>query len=393
MKNKIIFILCSIFVFSFGVLFLSSNINDDVLTNEIKRDNKPRTTLSMNFETGSGTAVYQEATDKNWPTSGYTFNTELSKCENGSEISWDDTNKKVIISGVKNDKCYVYFNKEPIPASETLISKNEMINENGYRYEGQNPNNYVEFNDELWRIIGVFDVENSDTKKIESLVKLIRNESIGYLRFDTGGEWGSSVWTISDIKAILNGQYYNGENINYTYRNASNSQIASDPTVSITGKSINDTARAMIQSINWKLGGLIDDGFTAKFTAEQFYTAERGTAVYDDRLADWDGMISLMYASDYGYAVDESSCPRTITLYDYSETSACYEKNWLYTVESQMLLTPCASAADGIYDVNVNKVWVNSPVNPRQVRPTLYLKSSIEIVGGSGTETDPYRIS
>ena len=35
-----------------------------------------------------------------------------------------------------------------------------------YRYIGANPNNYVKFNDELWRIIGVFDVDNG-TGKIE----------------------------------------------------------------------------------------------------------------------------------------------------------------------------------------------------------------------------------
>ena len=33
----------------------------------------------------------------------------------------------------------------------------QVVNENGYRYEGKNQNNYIWFNNELWRIIGVFD--------------------------------------------------------------------------------------------------------------------------------------------------------------------------------------------------------------------------------------------
>ena len=33
-----------------------------------------------------------------------------------------------------------------------------------YRYIGANPNNYVKFNDELWRIIGVFDVDDETGK-------------------------------------------------------------------------------------------------------------------------------------------------------------------------------------------------------------------------------------
>ena len=43
----------------------------------------------------------------------------------------------------------------------SLVGKSQgtgkVINENGYRYEGKNPNNYIWFNNEYWRIIGVFD--------------------------------------------------------------------------------------------------------------------------------------------------------------------------------------------------------------------------------------------
>ena len=37
------------------------------------------------------------------------------------------------------------------------------------RYVGKSPNNYVSFNNELWRVIGVFDGQ----------VKIIRNEVYG----------------------------------------------------------------------------------------------------------------------------------------------------------------------------------------------------------------------
>ena len=47
-----------------------------------------------------------------------------------------------------------------------------------YRYIGANPNNYVKFNDELWRIIGVFDTDDG-TGKLEKRLKIIRNGSIG----------------------------------------------------------------------------------------------------------------------------------------------------------------------------------------------------------------------
>ena len=37
------------------------------------------------------------------------FNSELSKCENGGELSWDNEKKVVLMSGNVSDKCYVYF--------------------------------------------------------------------------------------------------------------------------------------------------------------------------------------------------------------------------------------------------------------------------------------------
>ena len=65
--------------------------------------------ISMNLEQTAGAGDYKTVTQSGWPTEGYKFNTELSRCENGSELSWDDTNKKVIVSGNLSDKCYVYF--------------------------------------------------------------------------------------------------------------------------------------------------------------------------------------------------------------------------------------------------------------------------------------------
>ena len=66
----------------------------------------------------------------------------------------------------------------------TKLSKTDNINfatddpDNNVRYIGSNPNNYVEFNNELWRIIGVFDGK----------IKIIRMNSIGSYSFDLIGD-------------------------------------------------------------------------------------------------------------------------------------------------------------------------------------------------------------
>ena len=63
------------------------------------------------------------------------------------------------------------------PKDTTLqIGNDKDITE--YRYRGANPKNYVKFNNETWRILGVFPTDDG-TGKIENRIKLIKDQSIG----------------------------------------------------------------------------------------------------------------------------------------------------------------------------------------------------------------------
>lgn len=276
-------------------------------------------------------------------------------------------------------------------AADTLIAKNEMVYENGYRYEGKNPNNYVRFNNELWRIIGVFEVETT-SGTTEQLVKLIRNESIGNIVWDTSGYNGSNNWANSDIKAILNGQYYNGEDISYSYRNPSNPNI-SNQTVSIAGVSINSAARSMIENTKWNIGGA--SGNTQ--TASAFYIEERETvgAKANPSVATWNGYIGLMYPSDYGYAVDSAICSRTTNLDDYNVTSSCETNNWLFNSDYQWTMTPFSWHSTIAVSVhNQGYVTTGYLTFGYGVRPALYLKSNTSIInnGNDGSIDHPYTL-
>ena len=77
--------------------------------------------LSMNLEQTAGAGDYKTVTQSKWPTEGYVFNSELSRCENGSMLSWDDTNKSVVVSGNISDKCYVYFDIYVVPTLTSYI--------------------------------------------------------------------------------------------------------------------------------------------------------------------------------------------------------------------------------------------------------------------------------
>ena len=111
--KKIAFLVFGIIIGSFSMFFYNylTNSNDsyeNVNNNEVIRYND---TISMMLETEAGSGNYEMTTANGWPTDGYVFNTILSKCENGGELSCDDTNKRVLMSGNVSDKCYVYFDK------------------------------------------------------------------------------------------------------------------------------------------------------------------------------------------------------------------------------------------------------------------------------------------
>ncbi len=110
MKNIIKVI--SLILIVFGVIYYIKRDDANILiSNPTKVSNN--STLSMMFETGYETGVYEIQNSSTWPTTGYRFNSELSSCSNGSEISWDSTNSKVVVNSRLSDMCFVYFDVIP----------------------------------------------------------------------------------------------------------------------------------------------------------------------------------------------------------------------------------------------------------------------------------------
>lgn len=114
----------SIIIIQFSIiltLVINTNKPKEIMNdNNTKIVKKNKDTISMMLETEAKSGNYEMATRDSWPTEGYIFNSTLSKCENGGELAWDDTNKKVLMSGNMSDKCYVYFDKEAPKISFTI---------------------------------------------------------------------------------------------------------------------------------------------------------------------------------------------------------------------------------------------------------------------------------
>ena len=316
-------------------------------------------------------------------------------CENATG-KWDYSSWKLLVNNIKNANIVCSLDFTTVnPADNylndkvtSLVGNGQVFNENGIRYEGMNPNNYVWFNNELWRIIGVFD-DTTHGVTGESLVKIIRDESLGGFARDSRN---SNNWATSSLMNLLNGAYLNqedGTNGNYCYGYSTSSKAHCD----YREKGISDDYRNMIETkVVWKLGGIPSNSNTA----ESFYTAERGTTVYGSNATVWPNSsgasypIGLMYMSDYGYAVPASSCARTTNLSSYNNAN-CTLNNWLYGEGIEWTLTHRSSSSYNAFYVNYyGRADSNRADHGYGVRPVLYLKSSAWVISGDGSEANPY---
>ena len=259
---------------------------------------------------------------------------------------------------------------------ESLLASNlETMNnddpDGNVRYMGSNPNNYVWFNNELWRIIGVFDVASTYNGPTEKRLKLIRNESIGNKAW---ADAGRSDWGQASLQIFLNGDYYN---------------------------SLSDKSKTLIGDTYWNLGGTASYNSSSNGLASHWYEYERGTIVYSGNSIYWVGKIGLMYPSDYGYATsggtttNRASCLST-ALFNWYNYSDCKNNDYLYNSSLvQVTITQYSSNSFYVFCLlmfgGINYSDMNN--SGLSASPVLYLKSTVNITGGTGTSTDPYTLS
>ena len=142
-KKKILTIILIILFIGFVAERINTNKSDVYEEQNKISIKKNKNMLSMNLEQTAGAGDYKTVTQSSWPTEGYEFNTELSRCEKGSELNWDDTKKAVIMQGNVSDKCYVYFDLIPsMTLAEYVISQYTGVQgENGIYYHNSSLEN------------------------------------------------------------------------------------------------------------------------------------------------------------------------------------------------------------------------------------------------------------
>ena len=304
---------------------------------------------------------------------------------------------------LKSDEMKVAINYPSITNTISSLDKTENgleqddATEKNLRYVGASPENYLKFNDETWRIVGVFNnittIDELGNEKKESLVKIVRNDSLGNYSWDSSGSdknsgFGVNEWSQADLMTELNTDYINPNPTSSTtlwFNGSNNSKNGTyEYKNNIKSDSIDKVAKVRWNTSRAEYGA----------SALNSYNQERSTTPINTpkdnvpRNNTWDGKIALIYPSDYGYASTDTACrdnmsSKTNNVYN------CKNENWLFNSAYQWTLSPISGYADYVFQVYSGGLVVVSCANrANDVRPALFLKSDVVIAGGTGESVE-----
>ena len=236
------------------------------------------------------------------------------------------------------------------------------LGEYGIRYQGTDPNNYVEFNNETWRIIGIVDGKVKLVRDKIDLMPLNDQDKDG--KYDQGIDIND--WSNSTLKARLNGTYYD-------------SLINKD----------------MIDTTIWHLRGYNMIDYIDKY---EMYGIERGTEPLEGIILHntptIEQNIGLMYPSDYGFAAKHTdTCLSTTDLLEYQP---CKATNWLTSEQFVWTLNSNSSFEYRVFVIYPDGFvcdydYVNLTIG---VRPALYLRTDVKVIGdGDGSMRNRYQLA
>ena len=261
-------------------------------------------------------------------------------------------------------------------------------------YRGQDPDNYIMFNDELWRIIA---------KETDGTYKIIRNDVLANRAFDEKNHRST------ENNSYCTGTYYGCgvyAAVSGIFSSPSGSQsgtVTEDSSIKIYlnedyyVNNINSTAKGQMTSHTFNIGaverlnqsGAEADSIEKNIAGEKKYT--------------WTGNVGLANVSDILRASINPLCTSATTSYD--DFGACNSNYLLDKGEASGLYYWTINATSdesggyshgvwrgyaGSSDAAVSRTYAykSSPYAPR---PVVFLKSSTTL-SGSGTSEDPFTI-
>ena len=186
-----------------------------------------------------------------------------------------------------------------------------------YYYTGKNPNNYIKYNDELWRIMSY---------ESDGTVKIIRNESIGTYSWDVKNK---NNWGKSSLNDYLNSLYY---------------------------KEINDKDKKIIKFHKWELTN--NNG-----TYETYY-----------------GKIGLINLYEYTRISSKEECNNVDYLIGNQKLCSNYNYIGSKINDNNSIWT-MGKIDKTVFNISYNYLSNNETKEELDVYPTLYLKKNIKLTG------------
>ena len=263
-----------------------------------------------------------------------------------------------------------------------------------YIYRGQDPDNYITFNNETWRII---------SKEADGTYKIIRNDVLSKRAFDAENHRSTDNNSYCTNPRFGCGVY---AAVSGTFSSPSGSQsgtVTEDSSIKIYlnedyyTNNINETAKGQMTSHSFNIGavenlnqsGAEEDSIEKNIAGEKMYQ--------------WTGNVGLANVSDILRASTNPLCTSATT--SYNGTNVC-NSNYLLDKGSASSLyywtINAYSRESGGYSsfawrgyasssyAGVN--YSNAYYSNRAPRPVVFLKSDTTL-SGSGTESDPFVLS
>ena len=328
-----------------------------------------------------------------------------------SNIEWNNINRMISIKNGVNDGGSASLTKTTNTTGMLLSSVITggvgtsgdgvitNITDNGtqqYRYQGNNPNNYVSFNNQLWRIIGYvpvcvevtpitedttingtsFKQGEAQCTKWENRVKIIKADPIGAYVYNESryGAANNIVWIGSSIQELLNSCYLGKKDVcsKYCYAHSTTQGVCN---YSQNGINENDSYGNMIEGVYYNMG--MSNGYSSSSVV---YANEVKKQVSEK------SMTGLMYASDFGYAISGY----TGNL-GYSSANSQMVNNWLFGQSYEWTMT-AFSSSNPVVVINTGGLTGSNAFYGYAVRPVLYLQSNVNKLSGDGSIASPYTL-
>lgn len=315
--------------------------------------------------------------------------------------SYSSSSTNLIDLGSKEDyapvRTYVYNEdkEEPVSIDYATSCTNTLAYDgtadNNLRYVGYNPCNFVKFNNEIWRVIGIMNNVDNGSGTKETRIKLVRNETIGRITFNskcirmtaTTTTCHYNYWPESELQKGLNEDYLNINLHENTHWNE-------NPLFAAVGiynyrYGLKTKAQSQIDNAVWYVRG----SSTQYKKASEFYTLER-EAKRAKTDADWTGKVALIYPSDYGFAAGgekRADCLNSTTLGHYDSNNCV---NFLRRADTIILDSMRASSIFHTY--STDGLGIGDAKGVSGPKPSVYLKNTVAYLDGDGSYNNPFII-